>query len=106
MIQNAHTLQQVKESVETMIESQGKDAPVAAFIFTQEDVFELDIEGNPIDFPLDDIDLALNQIEESLEEYINDKVFVLLLRNRICLLKIAKKSSVSQGESQYPVCHL
>lgn len=102
MIQNTRTLQQLKESVETMIESQGKDAPVAAVIYTQEDVFELDSEDNPIYLPLDDIDVVLNQIEESLEEYVNDKVFVFLLRNRIRRLKIAKKSNVSQGESLTP----
>ena len=69
----ARTLQQLKESIETMIESQGKDAPVAAFIFTQEDVFELDSEGNPINLPLGDIDVVLNQIETG--DYIFEKVF-------------------------------
>ena len=33
------TLQQLKESVERLIEQQGNDAPVAAFVFTKEDVF-------------------------------------------------------------------
>jgi len=35
------TLQQLKESVERLILEQGKDAPVAAFIFTKEDVVEM-----------------------------------------------------------------
>ena len=33
----ARTLQQLKESVERLIEQQGNDAPVAAFVFTNDD---------------------------------------------------------------------
>ena len=43
----ARTLQQLKESVERLIQQQGEDAPVAAFIFTNEDVFAMDEDGNP-----------------------------------------------------------
>jgi hypothetical protein len=43
----ARTLQQLKESVERLIEQQGADAPVAAFIFTNEDVFVMDDDNNP-----------------------------------------------------------
>lgn len=93
----ARTLQQLKESIENMIESQGKDAPVAAFIFTQEDVFELDSEGNPVYLPLNDIGVVLNEIETG--DYIFEQVFE-CIDDEIRRLKIAKKSSTSQGESQ------
>jgi hypothetical protein len=43
----ARTLQQLKESVERLIQQQGEDAPVAAYIFTNEDVFMMDEDGNP-----------------------------------------------------------
>lgn len=93
----ARTLQQLKESVERLIEHQGNDAPVAAFIFTQEDVFELDNDGNPIYLPLDDIDVVLNEIETS--DYIYEQVFE-LIDDEIRRLKIAKKSNLSQSKSQ------
>ena len=43
----ARTLQQLKESVDRLIQQQGEDAPVAAYIFTNEDVFVMDEDGNP-----------------------------------------------------------
>ena len=38
------TLQELKESIEYLIRHQGKDALVAAFIFTKEDVVEMNEE--------------------------------------------------------------
>jgi hypothetical protein len=43
----ARTLQQLKESVDRLIQQQGEDAPVAAYIFTNEDVCMMDEDGNP-----------------------------------------------------------
>jgi hypothetical protein len=40
------TLQQLKESVERLIEQQGAEASCAALIFTKEDVFERDENGD------------------------------------------------------------
>jgi len=40
------TLQQLKESVDRLIEQQGANASCAAFIFTKEDVFEMDENGD------------------------------------------------------------
>ena len=68
----ARTLQQLKNSIENMIQEQGKDAPVAAWIYTQEDVFELDEEGNPIYLPLDDIAKVLNEVEDG--DYIHEQI--------------------------------
>jgi hypothetical protein len=57
----ARTLQQLKESIENLISQQGADAPVAAFIFTKEDVtFEDD----------DCVEHCLN--EEDSEEVLNN----------------------------------
>ena len=44
----AQTLQQLKESVERLIEQQGAEASCAALIFTKEDVFNMDDDGNPV----------------------------------------------------------
>jgi len=43
------------------------------YLLTQEDVFELDSEGNPVYLPLDDIDMVLNEIETG--DYIFEQVF-------------------------------
>ena len=74
------TLQQLKESVERLIEQQGADASCAALIFTKEDVFNLDDDGNPVycseeivDQVLDDLDGTDYLIEkafECIEDYI------------------------------------
>ena len=46
------TLSDLRDSINQLIESQGEDAVCAAFVFTQEDVFELDEDINQIDcFP-------------------------------------------------------
>ena len=44
------TLSELRESINSMIESQGEDAPCAAFVFTQEDVFEFDADENEARF--------------------------------------------------------
>lgn len=68
----ARTLQQLKESVERMIQEQGKDAPVAAWIYTQNDVFELDDNLDPIYLPLDVISEVLNEVEDG--DYIHQQI--------------------------------
>ena len=70
----ARTLQQLKESIEQMIEEQGKDAPVAAFLFTQHDVFHYDeetLEENV--YPMNVIEEVLNNVEE--DDHIIEQVF-------------------------------
>jgi hypothetical protein len=93
----ARTLQQLKETVERMIQEQGKDAPVAAWIYTKEDVFELDEEGNPIAFFPAEIAHILNEVEEG--DYLHEQIGE-CIDDEIRRLKIAKTSSTSQGESQ------
>ena len=60
----ARTLQQLKESVEKLIEQQGKDAPVAAFIFTNDDVFVMDEDNNPDPVRREIAETVLNELED------------------------------------------
>jgi membrane-anchored protein YejM (alkaline phosphatase superfamily) len=60
----ARTLQQLKESVERLIEEQGKDAPVAAFIFTNDDVYVMDEDGNPDPVQREIAETVLHNVEE------------------------------------------
>jgi hypothetical protein len=60
----ARTLQQLKESVERLIEQQGNDAPVAAFIFTNEDVYVMDEDGNPDPVQREIAETVLHNVEE------------------------------------------
>jgi hypothetical protein len=67
------TLQQLKESVERLIEQQGADASCAAFIFTKEDVFNMDDEGNQVALSGIIINKVLNDLNET--DYILEKAF-------------------------------
>lgn len=79
----ARTLSQLKESVERLIQQQGPDAPVAAFIFTNEDVIELDEEFNPQYFSIDFVEEVLNEVDENdwiyeqIGECIDDEIRLL-----------------------------
>lgn len=44
------TLSELRESINSMIESLGEDAPCAAFVFTKHDVFEYNMETNQDDY--------------------------------------------------------
>ena len=73
----ARTLQQLKESVERLIEQQGADAPVAAFIFTNEDVFTWENDGGdqvPVDRNV--AEKVLNEVEDI--DYIYTQVFEMI----------------------------
>lgn len=67
------TLQHLKESVEQLIAQQGADAPVAAFIFTNEDVFVFDEDGNPDPMSRDIAEIVLDAIED--QDFIYDQIF-------------------------------
>jgi hypothetical protein len=69
----ARTLQDLKESVEKLIEQQGKDAPVAALIFTNEDVFESNEYGEEQYYPLEVCERVLNEVEEN--DWIYEQIF-------------------------------
>jgi len=73
----ARTLQQLKESIERLIEQQGADAPVAAFIFTNEDVFTWENDGGdqvPVDRNI--AEKVLNEVEDI--DYIYTQVFEMI----------------------------
>ena len=44
------TLSELRDSINQMIEVQGENAPCAAFVFTQHDVFEFNEETNQDDY--------------------------------------------------------
>lgn len=86
----ARTLSQLKERIETLIEQQGPDAPVAAFIFTNEDVMELDDQFEPQYFSIDFCEQVLNEVDE------NDWIYEQIgecIDEEICLLKKSKNVS-------------
>lgn len=70
----ARTLQQLKESVERLIEQQGPDAPVAAFLFTNEDVFTMDEECNPQYVPIETAEKVLDAVESDYD-YLYEEIF-------------------------------
>ncbi len=43
------TLSQLKTRIDQLIENQGEDSPVAAFIYTKEDVALYDDDGNEVE---------------------------------------------------------
>jgi len=43
------TLSQLKQRIDKLIETQGEESPVAAFIYTKEDVVEYDDDGNEVE---------------------------------------------------------
>ena len=67
------TLQQLKESIERLIEQQGADASCAALIFTKEDVFNLDDDGNPVYCSEEITDQVLNDLDGN--DYLIEKAF-------------------------------
>jgi hypothetical protein len=60
----ARTLQQLKESVERLIEQQGNDAPVAYWIYTNEDVYVMDEDGNPDPVSREIAETVLHELDE------------------------------------------
>jgi len=59
------TLQQLKESVEKLIEQQGPEASCAAYIFTKEDVFVMNDDGEEVYFDEEITNKVLNDLDET-----------------------------------------
>ena len=70
----ARTLQQLKESVDRLIQQQGPDAPVAAFLFTNEDVFTMDEECNEQYVPIETAEKVLDAVESDYD-YLYEEIF-------------------------------
>ena len=67
------TLQQLKESVERLIEQQGAEASCAALIFTKEDVFNMDENGEEVYFSEQITNKVLNNLDET--DYLVERAF-------------------------------
>jgi hypothetical protein len=67
------TLQQLKESVDRLIEQQGPDASCAAFVFTKEDVFVVNDIGEQVYFDEEITSKVLDDLDET--DYILEKAF-------------------------------
>jgi hypothetical protein len=75
------TLSQLRDSINQLIEQQGEDAGCAAFIYTQEDVFEFDANDKEVRFSkqltedvLCDVggsSYVYEQIGEMIDDYIS-----------------------------------
>ena len=59
-----YTLKQLKERVNSLIEQQGEDAPVAWWIYTNEDVFTIDEEGNEQYKPIEVCEKVLSELQD------------------------------------------
>ena len=59
-----YTLKQLKERVNSLIEQQGEDAPVAWWIYTNEDVFTIDDEGNEQYKPIEVCEKVLSGLQD------------------------------------------
>jgi len=78
----AQTLQQLRDSVDLLIEQQGLTAPCSVLIFTREDVYEIDENGdflyleesitNKVLEYLNDTEVVLQQAFDCISSYIED----------------------------------
>ena len=67
------TLSELRDSINEMIEDQGPDAPCAAFVFSQNDVFEYNEETDQEDyFPMSFTESVLADVGEC--SYIYERV--------------------------------
>jgi hypothetical protein len=74
-----YTLQQLKDRVESLIEQQGAEASCAAFIFTKEDVFEIDSDrneevANKVLIDLNETDYIFEKAFDCIEDFYMDHV--------------------------------
>lgn len=66
------TLEELKISVERLIAEQGKDAPCAGFVFTGDDVCDIDDDGNFNIAEPEIVDAVLNSVGE--DDYIYELI--------------------------------
>ena len=78
------TLSQLKTRIDQLIENQGEDSPVAAFIYTKEDVVEYDDDGNEVEiednkivedvlYNVEDHDYVYTVIHDIIEDELKDR---------------------------------
>jgi len=71
------TLAQLKTKINKLIEDQGEESPVAAFIYTKEDVVQYDDDGDEVEIEDDRIiEDVLYEVEyiESIYTYIHESI--------------------------------
>ena len=69
------TLTQLKQRIDQLIETQGEESPVAAFIFTKEDVVQYDDEADEVEIEDDKVikDILYKvQDSDSINDTVND----------------------------------
>ena len=77
-----YTLSQLRDAISRKIDEQGENAPVAAFLFTAEDVITQDDDCNEVTYPdgvvqevligLGDSDYIYQQVLEQIEDEIKE----------------------------------
>ena len=78
------TLSQLRQRIDQLIEYKGEESPVAAFIYTKEDVVEYDDDGNEVEieddkivedvlFNVEDTDYIYTQIQDSIDDQLSHK---------------------------------
>ena len=72
----SRTLSDLRDEINKLIKKQGKDAPVAAFVFTQEDVFTADEDRNPKHLDVEDAQKVLANLDKSVYIYDQAQIFI------------------------------
>ncbi len=78
------TLSQLKEKIDELIEDQGKDSPVAAFIYTKKDVVQYDADFNEVEikdnkivedvlYNVEDTDYIYITIQDSIDDELSHR---------------------------------
>ncbi len=79
------TLSQLKQRIDQLIETQGEESPVAAFIYTKEDVIQYDDDFNEVEieddtiiedvlYNVEDTDYIYTQIQDSIDDELKEVV--------------------------------
>jgi len=79
------TLSQLKTRIDQLIENQGEESPVAAFIYTKEDVIQYDDDYNEVEieddrivedvlYEVEDHDYVYNVIQDIIEDQLKEVV--------------------------------
>ena len=79
------TLSQLKQRIDKLIETQGEESPVAAFIYTKEDVVQYDDDGNETEieddriiedvlYNVEDTDWIYTTIQDSIDDELKEVV--------------------------------
>jgi hypothetical protein len=79
------TLSQLKQRIDQLIETQGEESPVAAFIYTKEDVVQYDDDGNEVEiedntiiedvlYEVEDTDYIYTTIQDIIDDELKEVV--------------------------------